>query len=643
MQLTPLSRQIIKLTEDRPTVQSFNRQLVRIVVDAVGAQAATLWLVQESELVISEELEQEHSAVRDIAVSTEEQQKALRQAFEEDRVVSLSDRGGSRWAVFVPVAGLRSNIGVLRLLIPASDRDTLEPSIRAAETLCGYYSLYNAQRVLEAQQEERKDIDRLSKGILQLQHYTFSRDLAEVAVNSAMEFLAVDRVVLLTYEGSNELSVKAASSVPEPNKNNAWARLLSELGELVLLHDEPFCYFSDGEMPEAARQDQELKSNLNSYLLMAEINCLLMYPLMDGDQPLGVLVFESSSRHRLSQFEQTLCTVYAGHTASALANHRAFSSLPGSRIVSRRVERREEGTKPGESGIKTAAKVGVALLIAGALIWFLGFHPVPDKVEGKCFVTPNVTRLLTARSDGKVEKVAFQQGERVARSELLIKLETDEKQLQLSREKENARSLQAQIRKLSGQAQQQQNAAERGKLLAKVEALRHQLAAKEQTIQLLEKQLENCYLRSPIDGTVLSPEEPQELLGVTVKRGESLARIGSLRDKVRVKIAVPGERISDVEKDYEVEISLRPLIIDRTLHGRITHLSDRSTTYKNTNVFMATAPIENPIVTDPGSGEKRPLLKAGMTGKAQVIRPEKSTYAAIYGKKVWRKVKYWMF
>ena len=336
LELAPVSRQLIELTGEKPPVQSFNRQLVRLIMDAVGARAATLWLVQENELVICEELEEDPGAVQGIQIGADRQQKALRQAFEEDTVVSLSEPGRDRCAAFVPVSGLKSNIGVMRLLLAGASEEALEPSIRTAETLCGYYSLYNAQRVMAAQQEERKDVDRLSKAILQLQHYTFSRNLGEVAVNSAMEFMPLDRVVLLTTDHGNELSVEAVSSVPEPDENNAWTRTLAELGEMVLLHEEPFLYFSDGEMPEAAQQDQELRSQLNSYLLMTDVSCLLMYPLVAGDDRVGVLVYESNTRHQLSSFEQTLCTVYAAHTASAVANHRAFSSLPGSRLLSPR-------------------------------------------------------------------------------------------------------------------------------------------------------------------------------------------------------------------------------------------------------------------------------------------------------------------
>jgi len=46
-----LSRQLIDLSSAGPPLHSYNRQFVRIVIDAVGALAATLWLLRENELV----------------------------------------------------------------------------------------------------------------------------------------------------------------------------------------------------------------------------------------------------------------------------------------------------------------------------------------------------------------------------------------------------------------------------------------------------------------------------------------------------------------------------------------------------------------------------------------------------------------
>ena len=643
LELTSVSRQVIELTGDKPPVQSFNRQLVRLIMDTVGASAITLWLVQESELVISEELEEEPGAVQSICLGAERQQKALRQAFEKDTVVSLSESESNRMVVFVPVPGLKSNIGVIRLLLTAPNEEALEPSIRAAETLSGYYSLYNAQRVMDAQQEERKDVDRLSKAILQIQHYTFSRDLGEVAVNSAMEFMPLDRVALLTIDRGTELSLEAVSSVPEPNENNAWTRTLTELGEMVLLHEEPFLYYSAGEMPEVAQNDQELRSQLNSYLLMTDVKSLLIYPLVAGENRVGVLVYESNSRHQLSSFEQTMCTVFAAHTASAVANHRAFTSLPGSRLVSRRIEQRDEEGEPPETWVKATGKVLAALLIIGAAVWFLGFYPVADRVEAKCFVAPKATRWITPRRDGVVEAVSFNQGDSVESGETLIQLKTDQLRLQLTKEKETAQRLRTQIRQISGQVRDPKYADRRGSLLAKVRGLQHRLEAGRQTIKLLEHKLEKSQLRAPITGKILSPEEPGELLNSTVTTGQPLAQVGSIQEHAQVKVAVPGARVSDVQPDYEVEIHLRPLIIDRTLHGRIKTLGSRSVTYKKSNVFMATVPVENPLVSVPGKEGKQHLLKAGMTGKAYIVTPEKSCYAAIYARRLWRKISYWLF
>jgi hypothetical protein len=129
---------------------------------------------------------------------------------------------------------------------------------------------------------------------------------------------------------------------------------------------------------------------------------------------------------------------------------------------------------------------------------------------------------------------------------------------------------------------------------------------------------------------------------VVVRAGETLCRIGSIGERVKVKVAVPDERITDVAVGMPVEIRLRTLIAEKPIEGRITALAEASVTYKNANVFMADVLVDNTRAQS-AEGEPQYLLKPGMTGKAKIIRPGKSNYASIYGRLLWRKLQYWFF
>jgi len=645
-----VSRQLVELSVTQPPVHSFNRQFARIVVDTVGAEAVTLWLVRQNELLLCEQIEERLGAVRDIRVSEQAQQEALRKAFEkgemsvfaEEARPPVPDAGAEHRLVFIPIIGLQGNVGVMRLVMAAAPSELFSRLIQLAESLSGYYSLYHAQRVLSAQHEERQDIDKLSKTILQLQHYSFSRQLPEVVVNSAMEVAPLDRAVLLTRERGGEIKIAAVSSVSSPDHKGAWARLICELGELVLRRGEPVHYLH-GRTPPDQLEDEQLRNRQHSYVAMTEVTSLLLYPLRSSEEDLGVLVLEKFGPQHLSDFESVLCTVYASHVASALGNHRLFTNLPFSRLIARRVDQEADRPRRGPGKTARVLKWAIAVLALAALVWWLGLHPVPEKVGARCFVMPGTERMVTAKVSGEIEKVLFDQGDFVQQGELLLKFRTDEIELEINQELENAANIETEVNRYRGEAEDERNMNRRSELLAEVGALTHRLRAKEYEIALLRSVLADCSLSAPISGIVLEPQEPRELLGYVVQEGEALCRVGSIAQQVRVRVAVPAERVSDVREGQEVEIRLRPLIIDRILRGRIETLAERSVTYKNANVFMADVFVDNFPLEDPGPGGGRYLLKPGMTGKAKIVRERRASYFVIYGKVLYAKLKYWLY
>ncbi len=653
LSLQAVSRQLIELSLARPPTYSFNRQLLRIVVEAVGALGATLWLLQKSELVRCEDVEDAVETIKSIRLPEGRQQECLRTSFDQGCAVVVDDAGQGfdpfrppssqlRTLAFVPVAGLSGPVGVIRLVMPPLEPAALSRAVQLAEALAGYYSLYGAQRILTIQQKEREDIDRLSKAILQLQHFTFSHQLPEVIVNSAVEIARVDRVVLLT-GSEEELQVAAVSSVSESNRKGAWSRAVCELGE-VLLHGERPLHFFPGRSELEEIEDEELRQQVNSYCLMTEARSLLLYPLSAGGEKAGVLMLEGFGEQPVSSFERALGTVYAAHAGSALANHRLFERVPMSGMFARRLDREAQGIARRPSRVGRWVKWALIVAVVAAGGWFVAVRPVAEKVRADCLVAPAETRIVTARVAGEVEEVNFRQGQRVAAGHLLVKMRTDEIDLQLARELENAKNIQARIVKLRGEAEKaRQPEDQAGSLLAEIRAMEHTLAAKREEIKLLEAMREDCYLRAPIAGSAVEPEHPERMLGVVVREGEPLCRIGSIAERVRLRIAVPAERAPDVHAGQAVEVQLRSLLTRKALRGTIAQVAERSVTYKNANVFMAELTVPNPAVPVGEEGEPQFLLKPGMTGKARIIQDEESTYLSIYARAAYRKLRYWVF
>jgi multidrug efflux pump subunit AcrA (membrane-fusion protein) len=647
-----VARRLSDLSASQPPLHSFNRQFARVVLDGLGAEAVSLWLVQENELVLCEQIEDAAGALASVRLAEGRQQQALRGAFERNEVAALEDGprpfdplrpddAASRTIAFLPLPGLQGNNGVARIVLPGPPRQA-ETAVRLAETLCGYYSLYHAHHVLRVQKGQREHFDRLNKAILQLHHYSLSRQLPEIVANSAMEFAALDRAVVLLRGRRGGLEVSAVSSVATPGRKSAWARLVCELGEVVARTSEPLTYCSHTAQPSQI-EDEELREKVTSYMLMTDATSLLVFPAQAGEGTVGALVLEKKGPRPLDDFEAMLCTVYATHIASALSNNQLLRRVPFARLLTRKADpaARTPARRPRRTRKATAWAAGLALV--ATLVWFLGFHPVPERISASCFVQPIATRVVSARIAGEIEQVLFAQGAQVDQGDVLARLRTNELELRVAEEVENIKILETQLTQLRGEAETLADSEARSERLAQATVAEHSLEARRHRLAQLRSRLEDATIRAPIGGTVLEPDDPEKLLGAVVKEGELLCRIGHIASEMLVRIAVPAERAAEVRAGQAVELRLRPLVTEEAMRATIRDVALRSVTYKNTNVFMASAVIESPVVNPDAEGSARYLLKPGMTGKAKILLPEDSTYAAIYAGRLYRKLHYALF
>lgn len=640
--LKSISKDLIEFGRSAPPLQAYNRQILQMLPQVVGARAATLWIVRDGQLLMADQVEKTPGAASSLKTPEDKQQAVIKRAYERQESISIGSGMAGENAenlIFVPVSDIQGVLGVVRLVFGDVESDKLSRLTQLAELICGYYSLYSANRVLSAKQQEREELDKLSKAILQLQHYTFSNHLPEVVVNSAVEIAPLDRAVLLTNNGKSEYGIVGVSSTIETTKDSAWSRLTGELAAVVSEMNEPLIFSKSDQKMEEIDNDQ-LREKVNSYLLMTDTSTLMVFPLVSGGEHIGVLILERFKDTKLTEIERVVCTIYAAHSASAVGNHRIFNSVPLHSFYAKKLEKEEEEVSRRPLRIWKAVKTAIFLAIIAALVYLGGFYPVTEKIGADCFVVPYNTRILTSNISGEIENVHFEQGSFVTEGTPLLQLRTEDIRLQLGRERENAKNIHAEMAMLRGRAEDETNPQQRGRMLAEIQALTHSYNAKLKEIELLENRLQDCLIVSPIDGIMLEPEDPDSLLGVTVTEGERLARVGASHEKVKIKIALPSNRVTEVEEDSQANIGLQPLLGYEDISATIRAIADRSVNYKDTNVFMATAVIPN---RREDVGGNRPLLKAGMTGKARIIVPEDSTYFLIYGRRLLRQLRYWFF
>lgn len=633
------------------TAESFQRDFLSTVVTMLHADAADVWYMQTEGFSRAQVVERTQGVLRRTGLNSEQEYDNLGECLQKGAPVRITHGGkeeafdplqppGSKretQVVYIPVRRDNERQDVVRVIWTALTEAQCSSMLPLAELACGYYHLYWLQQQLGNREMENERFDRLSRAICQVYHYTFSTSMADVAVNSALETLPLDRVVLLEADKKGKLSIASASSTVNPSNKSAWTRALCEMGETVLATGIPLEIVPE-EFSLQDIEERELSDKASSYHLISSASTLLVHPLLFGSEKPGVMVMEVFAEEPLADYDRKACHVYSTHVASALGNHRLFQRVPFHSFYARKLEKEIERTsrRPMRTGrIAKFALIAAVLLCAG---WFVGVYQVPEKVGAKCVVVPSVSRTLTAPLAGQVETVNFKQGQVVKKGAVVIKLRTDKIQLELSKEKENYSKITAQIAKLRGQVQDATKPERRNELLAELRIQNHKLEAKKNRISLLKQKLKDCFIRAPFTGTMLSPEQPGEMVEVSVSEGERLTRMGQFREKVRVKVAVPASRIDDVEPGQDVTIRLQSFIEERAFDGRILRVSQRSVTYKKSNVFMARVELKNQY-----KKTGQPMLKPGMTGKAKVDLGTKSTYAMIYGGKLYRKVRYWLY
>lgn len=170
-------------------------------------------------------------------------------------------------------------------------------------------------------------------------------------------------------------------------------------------------------------------------------------------------------------------------------------------------------------------------LVAASLVVVAMFVPIPDRIRAEAELEPEGRSFVTATFNAVLRHTSAAPGDTVARGDTLAELEGEE--LVLSRATAAAKA---------EEAFRTRDAAVRAKEVTEAELARLEGEAFASERDLLDWQISQLQLKSPIDGVVLaSPFEHSD--GAPVREGDIVAEVAPL-DRLRVRIDVPVE-------DYE--------------------------------------------------------------------------------------------
>jgi putative peptide zinc metalloprotease protein len=257
----------------------------------------------------------------------------------------------------------------------------------------------------------------------------------------------------------------------------------------------------------------------------------------------------------------------------------------------------------------------VAGVSGGVLILTLVCVPWPCAYRAPAMVEYAPLAVVRAASDGFVREIHVTPGQQVEPGQVLVVLENQALQLEVSQLQIRVRQSTSEVRALRYEAK-----------TADSQAVMEQLASLESRLREKEEQLNSLTLRAPIGGTVVS-YDLNSLSGTYLKRGAEVLVIG-LEDRKELKISIAQEDVETFNGHLQQPVWVR-------LHGApgfatsLTKISPRARLELSSQGFAAPCggplPVRvlNSLATDGASSIDYQLLSPRFDGDANLL-PEQS-------------------
>jgi RND family efflux transporter MFP subunit len=227
-------------------------------------------------------------------------------------------------------------------------------------------------------------------------------------------------------------------------------------------------------------------------------------------------------------------------------------------------------------------------------------------------------RAVTAPIQGYIAQAKARPGDRVAKDELLARL--DDRALRVERTR-----WQSELEQKSKEYQRAIAESER----SRVQVLHAEMEQSQARIDLIEEQLARTEIRAPFEGLVVRGDLSQ-MLGAPVQRGDVLFEVAPL-DEYRIQLRVDERDINEVAVGQSGTLILSSLPA-MPLGFRVTKLTPLSVAEEGRNNFH----VEARLIDD------NPAVRPGMQGYGKVsVGERKLTYIATAHLFQWVRMTWW--
>ena len=424
-------------------------------------------------------------------------------------------------------------------------------------------------------------------------------DASMVVVNNLRRLCDAEQVSLALFEGSKNVRLKAISDVEKVDLNSESSKIiLNALSQSVVANQVVrYPVEQDEQTPATLALDKYCKSN--------SIEGCIGVPLMteDGRTIGAILIGVEEAKvadENYNNYLQRVVALSTGHLDVVLRANQGLRDLVSKRWNSFR-----------------KSKLTKMIALVAACAAGLMFVPLPYRVGCDCEIQPVLRRYIAAPYDGILEKSFVESGNLVESDQIVAHLDGSQLRIELS-------GLRAE---LEGAKKRRDSALAQGEV-APSQIARSEMKRHKAKIEILEKQLTNLEVRTPISGIVVSGDL-EKVEGAPVEMGKTLFEIAPLDDML-AEIGIPESEIQYVESGMPVTIKLNAFPF-KTWEGTIENIHPRTEIVGDDSVFIAQVRLPN----------QENQLRPGMKGAAKI----KSRYSPIGWNlfhQSWESVRYWL-
>jgi hypothetical protein len=397
-------------------------------------------------------------------------------------------------------------------------------------------------------------------------------EVGYVIANEGRRLVDCDRVSVALRKG-RKAQVEAISGADVVEKRSNLVRLMATLFDKVMKWGEKLIY--QGQRDDSLPPD--VVTALDNYLAESNSKLLVVLPLRDDREgenvkkkpPRSGLMMECFDPAAAPEQLVARLEVVGRHATSALYNAAEYRRIP-MRWVWLPLAKVQDGLGGKARAITLGIVAGLALLVAAMV-----FVPYPLKMDAKGQLLPVDRNYIYSVKDAQVEAFKVEPGAFVKADDDVAEMydaELERELVRLQGEIDGAQKDASALEALISKADKQEDKYNYSMQKMAKDTLRSSRQAERDAIihrtHSIPGKPGHFWLKSPLDGTVLTPDF-RDITHRLVKANEPVLRVGNKEGKWEVELKIPQKHIAQVYQAFNT-LNTDTLVVDLILRSAPT-------------------------------------------------------------------------